>query len=125
MTGSVAEFVFMTLILFGGAGFLMGQALAQTWRPWWHSLPYAVLLAAANRFLSYSLFGGNLGSIGLFVLDFAIVGGLALVAYRVTRARTMTRQYPWLYEPDGVFGWRTRNAPAGSSGAGSQDRHGH
>ncbi len=125
MNGDVAEFVFMTLILFGGAGFLMGQALAQTWRPWWHSLPYAVLLAAANRFLSYSLFDGRLGAIGLFLLDFAIVGGLALVAYRVTRARTMTRQYPWLYEPDGVFGWRTRNAPASPSGAGSQDRHGH
>jgi branched-chain amino acid transport system ATP-binding protein len=126
MTGaSLAEFVFMTVLLFGGAGFLMGQALAQTWRPWWHALPYAVLMAAANRFFAYALFSGELGAVAPFLLDAAIVIGLALVAYRMTRARTMTRQYPWLYEPDGLFGWRARPAPAGVPDAGSQDRRGH
>ncbi|MBL8831739.1 MAG: hypothetical protein JNL71_05060 [Rhodospirillales bacterium] len=122
---SLAEFLLMTVVMFGGAGFLMGQALAQTWRPWWHAMPYSALMAAANRFLAYALFGGDLRSVGLFVLDFAVVAGLAMLAYRITRARTMTRQYPWLYEPDGLFGWRTRDASAGPPAAGSQDRRGH
>ncbi len=125
LTGaSIAEFVFMTVVLFGGAGFLMGQALAQTWRPAWHALPYAVLMAIANRILAYALFGGDLRAVGPLVLDFAVVAGLALVAYRMTRARTMVRQYPWLYDQDGLFGWRERDASAGRPAAGSQDRRG-
>jgi branched-chain amino acid transport system ATP-binding protein len=125
LTGaSLAEFVFMTVVLFGGAGFLMGQALAQTWRPAWHALPYSLLMAAANRILAYALFSGDLGAPLPLVLDFAVVAGLALVAFRITRARTMVRQYPWLYEQDGLFGWRGREAHAGRPAAGSQDRRG-
>jgi branched-chain amino acid transport system ATP-binding protein len=126
LTGtSFAEFLGVTLVMFGGAGFMMGQALAQTWRPAWHMVPYALLMAAANRFLSFALFDGVLAAFVPFVFDAAIVLGLAFVAYRMTRARAMTRQYPWLYEPDGLFGWRDRIADAGPAAAGSQDRRGH
>lgn len=124
MTGW-AEFLVLTLALFGGTGFLMGQALAETWRPWWHLLPYSALLAASDRFLAFALFGGKLAAFFPFLVAFAIVAGLAGLAFRITRARTMTRQYPWLYEPDGLFGWRAREAPAGAPAAGSQDRRGH
>lgn len=121
---SVAEFVVMTVVLFGGAGFLMGQALAQTWRPSWHLYPYAFLMAVANRILAYALFSGDLAAVGPFVTDFVIVAGLAALAYRITQARTMTRQYPWLYEQDGLFGWWERSASGSLSAAGSQDRQG-
>jgi hypothetical protein len=31
---------------------------------------------------------------------------IASAAWRATRARRMTLQYPWLYERVGLFGWR-------------------
>jgi putative effector of murein hydrolase len=31
---------------------------------------------------------------------------IALAAHRLTRARKMVNQYPWLYERTGPFGWR-------------------
>jgi len=122
---SIGEFVAVTLVLFGGAGFLMGQALAQTWRPAWHAVPYALLMALANRFLAYALFGATLTAPVPFAFDAVVVLALALVAFGLTRARAMTRQYPWLYEPDGLFGWRDRPAAASTSDAGIPDRRGH
>lgn len=121
----LAEFLGVTLVLFGGASFLMGQALAHTWRPAWQAVPYAFLMAAANRFLSYALFEGKLLAVGPYFFDVAIVLALALLAYRLTRARAMTRQYPWLYEADGLFGWRDRPQAVAMSDAGSRDRRGH
>src|ERR1700746_1771728 len=50
----------LTFILFGGGGFLMGQAMAETWRPWWQILPYGALLAIVNEFLGFALFQGPL-----------------------------------------------------------------
>ena len=41
-------FVCATVILFGWAAFMTGQALAQTWRPLWHLVPYSLMLAAGN-----------------------------------------------------------------------------
>ena len=63
----------LTIVMFGGGGFLMGQALADTWRPWWQILPYS-----------------------------------ALLAFRLTLARKMPAQYPWLYERAGPFHWRAK-----------------
>jgi branched-chain amino acid transport system ATP-binding protein len=102
------EFLGVTLVIFGGAGFMLGQALAETWRPFWHAVPYSLLLAGANRFLSFALFKGTLLSLTGLLVDFAVVVGLALLAYRATRAHMMVRQYPWLYERDGLFSCRDR-----------------
>src|SRR5262245_251485 len=55
---SLAVFIGLTVILFGGAAFMTGQALAGTWRPFWHAVPYALLLAAFDRFLIFGLFEG-------------------------------------------------------------------
>jgi hypothetical protein len=30
-------------------------------------------------------------------------------AYRLTRARQMARQYPWLYQRKGLLGWEERH----------------
>ena len=42
--------------------------------------------------------------------------GLLLVAlaasYYSARARKMVRQYPWLYESNGPFGWRPKRSAA-------------
>jgi branched-chain amino acid transport system ATP-binding protein len=71
-------------------------------------LPYALLLAAADRFLLYALFDGDLLSPSGFVVAFLVLAALCLLAWRVTRARRMVAQYPWLYERAGLFGWRER-----------------
>lgn len=121
MGAALGEFFGVTIVLFGGAAFLMGQALAQTWRPAWQILPYSLLMALANRFFSFALFEGDLTAPGIFLLDWAAIAALAGLGFRITQARAMTRQYPWLYEPDGIFGWRER-APAADLAPAAPDR---
>ena len=106
--GEIGSFFAMTVVLFGGAAFLTGQALAQGWRPGWQILPFALLLAAADRFLLYALFAAELASLGGFLIAAAMLGAILLAAYHLTRARKMVQQYPWLYERRGPFSWRER-----------------
>jgi hypothetical protein len=35
--------------------------------------------------------------------------GLAALAWRLTRASQMVRQYPWLYRRKGLLGWEERH----------------
>ncbi len=119
----------LTLIMFGGGGFMMGQALGETWRPWWHIVPYAALLAIGNQFLGFALFQGpfmvdslvstNSQPFGLallaYLIEFAVIAAFAAFSFRMTQARKMTTQYPWLYERSGPFAWREKNS--GNSGA--------
>jgi hypothetical protein len=114
MTGQdIAVFIGLTVILFGGAGFMMGQAIAETWRPNWQNIVYGLLLAAGNRFLAATLFGRDGFSLTQYVIDAAVIIAIALFAYRVTRARQMVTQYPWLYEKTGIMAWRDRDATRG------------
>lgn len=103
-------FIGLTVILFGAAACLSGQALAQTWRPAWQTVPYALLLAIGSRFLSFALFDGELLSLSGYLIDWIVLLALALLAYRITRARRMVSQYPWLYERAGMFGWRPKRS---------------
>jgi len=105
---SFAVFVGMTFVIVGGASWLMGQALAANWRPLWQLFIYAALLGCADRFLIFALFEGELLSIGGYLIDTAVLIGLALVAFRLNRVRRMVAQYPWLYEQTGPFGWRRK-----------------
>lgn len=115
---SLGVFIGVTLILFGGAAWLTGQALAGTWRPAWQAFAYAPLLAAVDRFLIYALFEGDLTSLWGYLFHAALLLALMLVAYRVTRARRMVSQYPWLYERAGLFTWRParHEVPSGTGG---------
>lgn len=114
--------VALTVIMFGGGGFLMGQALAETWRPWWQLLPYGALLAFGNQFLGFALFGGpfivdSLVSTGAqplgdailaYLFEATVIIGFGLLAFQLTRARKLVSQYPWLYERNGPFGWKEK-----------------
>ncbi len=101
-------FAGLTVVLFGAAAYMTGQALAQTWRSAWHSVPYAMLLTVANRYLSYALFDGDLLSIAGYAVDAVILALITLVAFRATQARLMVSQYPWLYRRAGLFGWQDK-----------------
>jgi branched-chain amino acid transport system ATP-binding protein len=104
----MAEFLLVTVLVFGGGGFMMGQALADTWRPVWHSVPYGLMMTAANRFIDVSLFQGTWAGLQFWLGDAVVIIGLANFAYRITLARKMVSQYPWLYERSGLFSWRER-----------------
>ena len=106
--GTVSEFFRLTVVLFGFAAFLTGQAMAQNWRPAWQIMPAALLLTVADRFLLYAMFGAELASPGGFLIAAAILAAVAGAAYYYTRARKMVQQYPWLYERRGPFGWREK-----------------
>jgi hypothetical protein len=95
-------------LLFGAAALATGRALARRWRPAWQTLPYAALLGAGSRFLLYALFGGELLSTRGYLVGAAVLFLVAILAHRMTLARLMVRQYPWLFELKGPFAWRER-----------------
>ena len=114
--------VLLTVVMFGGGGFLMGQALAETWRPWWQILPYGLLLGIGNQFLGFALFQGpfivdSLASNGSaplseaiidYLIESAVIIAFSLLAFRLTRVRKLVAQYPWLYERIGPFSWKEK-----------------
>ena len=110
MTGgaSIAVFIGLTVCLMGFAAYMTGQALANTWRPWWLVIVYGALLGLFDRFLGFALFDGELLSVGGYAVDTAVLVAIGLFAFRLTQAHRMVSQYPWLYERSGLFGWRNR-----------------
>lgn len=102
----------VTVILLGFAAVMTGQALAATWRPYWHTIPYTFLLAFGDRFLIWGLFNGDFDSVSGYIIDWLYLLLVATAVYRATRARQMVTQYPWLYERSGIFSWRERSGAA-------------
>lgn len=105
---SLPVFIGITLILMGFAAFMTGQALAATWRSMRHAVFYAFLLGLADRFLTWGLFEGELLSVSGYLIDSLVLAAIALAAYRMTQARRMVSQYPWIYERTGLFSWREK-----------------
>jgi hypothetical protein len=70
-----------------------------------------LLLGAGDRFLSHALFQGPLWSLAGYFGHTALLLAIALAAYRLTLARRMVSQYPWLYQRDGLWDWRERTVP--------------
>ncbi len=101
-------FLGVTVVLMGGAAFLTGQAVANAWGPKWQVMLYSLFLAFAGRFLIHALFQGNMMAWAL-ILDWVVLVGIGLTAYRMTRAKRFASQYPWLYERVGF--WSVRERP--------------
>ncbi len=105
---SINVFLGITVALIGFAAFMTGQALANTWKPMWHAVVYAILLGFVDRFLTFALFEGELLSLSGYLIDTAVLVVIILLAFRISQARKMVGQYPWLYERAGLFGWRQK-----------------
>ena len=103
-----AVYFAVTVVVMGFAAFMTGQALAATWKPLWQAVFYCVLLGLGARFLIFSLFDGTLLSLSGYLIDCAVLVAIGLFAYRLTRARKMISQYPWIYERAGLLGWREK-----------------
>jgi uncharacterized protein DUF6867 len=89
-------FVLVTVLLGGGAAWLAGSAIAQTWRPWWSIVAYMLLLGFAVRFLHFALFSGTLLSPLNYAIDTFIAMCLASGGFRLTRRKQMAHQYGFL-----------------------------
>lgn len=105
---SALQVLFITGLLGGGAAWLAGRAIAQTWRPFWHVVGYMTLLGGAVRFIHYALFQGTLLSLPAYLADTLYLIAVASLAFRVTRTTQMVTQYRWLYERTGLLTWRAR-----------------
>jgi len=106
--GSFGVFLLVTILLGGGAATLAGRALAATWRPWWQVVAYGFILAAAVRFIHFSLYGGTFLSLHYYLVDavFCIIFGF--LGFRAARATQMITQYGWLNESSGLMRWRRK-----------------
>lgn len=105
---SLTVFFGLTVCIMGFAAYMTGQALANNWHSVYQVVGYALLLGVADRFLSFALFEGALLSMSAYLVDAAVLMAIALIAFRTTKARKLVSQYPWLYEPDGIFSWREK-----------------
>lgn len=111
---SLPVFIGLTIVLFGGASFMMGQALGETWRPAYQNITYGLVLTVAERLADNFLFAARIiplsfsdaGPIIGYISHAIVLIGIALLAHRLTRARKMVNQYPWLYAQSGLFGWK-------------------
>ncbi len=98
---------------------MIGRASAKGWKPFWNAILSVMLLAAAIRFLHWGLFAGatlaswreaqgSLLSFHYYLSDAAILLVFAALGFRLQRRSQMLRQYGWLTERSGPFGWRVR-----------------
>jgi hypothetical protein len=78
---SFGVFLGITALLTGFAAFMTGQAIANTWR----------------------LFDGALWSWSGYLIGSGVLVLIGTFAFRLTRARKMVVQYPWLYKRTGLF----------------------
>ncbi len=110
-------FFFVTLLAGGGAAFAIGRAAAKGWQPFWQAAIYTMMLGVAIRFLHFGLFAGaalaswraaqgNMHSPHYYATDTLILLLFAALGFRLQRRAQMLRQYGWLTEKAGLFGWR-------------------
>jgi small-conductance mechanosensitive channel len=90
---SFAVFLLVTVALGGGAAWMAGRAIAQTWRPWWSVIAYMLVLGLAVRFIHFSLFAGTLLSLHYYAVDTAVAVLIAGLGFHTTRKGQMVRQY--------------------------------
>jgi hypothetical protein len=106
---SIAEFIFVTMILGGGTAWMTGRAVAQTWRTPQQLAGYMLILGLAVRFIHFALFNGTLLSGYYFVVDFIVILIFAFLGMRFTRAGQIATQYSFAFIRSGPFGWRQKS----------------
>ena len=103
---SLTQILVITGIIGGGAAWLAGRAIAQTWRPIWHVVGYMLLLGFAVRFAHFALGSGTLVSLPSYLSDTLYLIVVGTLGWRATRTTQMVTQYPWLYQRTGPLSWR-------------------
>ncbi len=86
-------FLLVTVVLGACTAYVSGKAIAGTWRPMWHSIGYALIIALAVRFIHYALFDEVLLSARNYVIDCGVLIAATLAGFRITRRNQMAQQY--------------------------------
>lgn len=102
----IGEPIFMLLVCW--AAWMTGRAVAKVWQGPPRVVLYALLLAAAARFLHYALYQGPFLNLPYYLADFVLLAAIGLAAFRYTRTNQMVGQYGWLYEKVSPFSWKER-----------------
>lgn len=92
----LTTFLFVTIVLGGGAAWLSGRAIAMTWRPRWSLIPTALAIGGGVRFIHFALFDAVFLSPYYYMIDTVFIFAFALAGYRIARRRQMARQYGFL-----------------------------
>ena len=98
---SLAEFLFVTVILGGAGAWMIGRSTALTWSGWGLMAFYVFLLDIAVRFIHYGLFSGSFFLplstfwVGLHhgIVDYIVLFAFAAAGRSFVRSRQMARQY--------------------------------
>lgn len=102
---SFGSFLLVSVALAGAGAYLTGRAVARQWQSAAHLVVYMLLLAGAARFIHFALFQGTLLSLHYYLVDLAVLLGIAFLGKRLTRARQMARRYGFIYERTGALTW--------------------
>jgi hypothetical protein len=100
-------FFFVTIVLGGGAAFMIGRATAKGWKPFWRAAIFVLMLGAVIRFLHWGLFAGatlaswraaqgSLNSPYYYAVDTIFLLFFSAFGFRLQRSAQMLRQYGWL-----------------------------
>lgn len=103
-------FLILTVIMCGGAAMRTGQELARSWKPAWQVVAAAAGLAAADRFLVFALFNGSLLNPLYYLVAFAVIALIGVVAWKMAQVASFVRQYPWRYERVSLFAMREKRS---------------
>jgi hypothetical protein len=106
---SLDVFFLVSVVMGGGAAWLAGRAIANTWRPWWHLALYMLLLSVAVRFIHFALFDSKFLSLHYYLVDYAVCLAFGLLGFRLTRVAQMVTRYSWLNRRAGLLRWRRRD----------------
>nr|WP_321456480.1 hypothetical protein [uncultured Cohaesibacter sp.] len=105
---SFGTFLLVTVFCGGGAAWMAGRAIANTWKPVSQIVIYMFLLSAGVRFLHFALFHGTLLSLHFYVVDLIVLLLICWLGFRFTRTNQMVNQYHWLYEKVSPLTWKER-----------------
>jgi predicted permease len=86
-------FLLVTIILGGATAYVTGKSVAETWRPIWHAVLYALLTALVVRFIHFALFEEVLLSLRNYCVDCGVLLAATITGYLITRRRQMAAQY--------------------------------
>ncbi|UZF94263.1 DUF6867 family protein [Bosea sp. NBC_00550] len=101
-------FLLVTVIMGGWLAWMSGRAIALTWRPNWQLVVYMLILGLFVRFIHFALFQATLLTLHYYIVDTIVLLIFGFAGWRYNRAKQMTRQYHWLFERTGPFGWKPR-----------------
>ena len=68
----------------------------------------AIAAATVSGYALWLLFGGKLFAVPPYLIAAAVIVALGSLGFRLTQVRKFVGQYPWIYERDGLLGWRER-----------------